>query len=87
MSSGLAVRVQTALNKENQTQLSQINAENASAQTRDLRFCQTETAMAPSIDDMMSNKVSRWVNHVRQHEARENQVVQDAFNLNIGPED
>jgi hypothetical protein len=28
-----------------------------------------------------------WVDCVRRHEARENQLVQDAFNLDIGAED
>lgn len=46
-----------------------------------------ETATASSISDSISGDVSGWINRVRHHEAHENQVVQDAFNLDIGPED
>lgn len=46
-----------------------------------------ETFTAPCIDETIGAKISEWINQVRQHEARENQLVQDAFNLDIGPED
>ena len=40
-----------------------------------------------SLDDPFREEVRGWVERVRQHEARENEVVQDAFNLDIGAED
>ena len=46
-----------------------------------------ETATASSINDLISGEISGWISRVRQHESRENQVAQDAFNLDIGPED
>jgi hypothetical protein len=46
-----------------------------------------ETATAPSLDEAVRAKVSKWINHVRQHEACENHLIQDAFNLEIGTED
>jgi hypothetical protein len=42
---------------------------------------------ATSLDDPFREEVRGWVECVRQHEARENEVVQDAFNLDIGAED
>jgi hypothetical protein len=47
----------------------------------------TEAAAASCINEPLRTKVSEWINHVRQHETRENQLVQDAFNLDIGLED
>jgi hemerythrin-like domain-containing protein len=41
---------------------------------------------ATSLDDSFREAVRRWVECVRQHEARENDVVLDAFNLDIGAE-
>jgi hypothetical protein len=40
-----------------------------------------------SLDDRFRDEVREWVERVRQHEARENDIVQDAFNLDIGAED
>ena len=40
-----------------------------------------------SLDDPFREEVRGWVERVRQHEAREKEVVQDAFNLDIGAED
>jgi hypothetical protein len=31
--------------------------------------------------------VKEWLKHVRAHETRENELIQDAFNLDIGAED
>ena len=42
---------------------------------------------ATSLDDPFREEVRGWVERVRQHEVRENDVVQDAFNLDIGAED
>jgi hemerythrin-like domain-containing protein len=38
-------------------------------------------------DPSFREKVRAWVEQVRDHETRENQVVQDAFNLDISAED
>jgi hypothetical protein len=46
-----------------------------------------EATAATGIDEAMRAKVSEWINHVRRHEARENHLIQDAFNVDIGPED
>jgi len=40
-----------------------------------------------SLDDQFREEVRGWVERVRHHEAHENDVVQDAFNLDIGAED
>jgi iron-sulfur cluster repair protein YtfE (RIC family) len=42
---------------------------------------------ATSLDDRFRDEVREWVERVRRHEARENDIVQDAFNLDIGAED
>jgi hypothetical protein len=42
---------------------------------------------ATSLDDSFREEVRGWVERVRQHAARENELVQDAFNLDIGAED
>jgi hypothetical protein len=46
-----------------------------------------ETAAASSVNETIRAEITRWINHVRAHEARENRLVQNAFNLEIGPED
>jgi hypothetical protein len=43
--------------------------------------------VATSMDDALRKDVRDWVESVRQHEVRENDLVQDAFNLDIGAED
>jgi hypothetical protein len=42
---------------------------------------------APNLDDTLRGEVRKWVESVRQHEFRENNLVQDAFTLDIGAED
>jgi hypothetical protein len=42
---------------------------------------------ATSCDQAFRDQVRTWVEQVRQHEVRENELVQDAFNLDIGAED
>ena len=42
---------------------------------------------SPGLDNSFREKVRAWVQEVRQHEIHENDVVQDAFTLDIGPED
>jgi len=46
-----------------------------------------EAATATGLDDALANHVRTWVNHVRQHEAREIDLVQDAYNQDIGTKD
>jgi len=46
-----------------------------------------EVASAATLADRLREKTSEWVQHVRQHELRENDLVQDAFNMDIGAED
>jgi hypothetical protein len=40
-----------------------------------------------SLWDSLREDVRGWIERVRQHEARENDLVQDAFNWDIGAED
>ena len=42
---------------------------------------------ASSLGDPLRDEIQEWIRRVRQHERRENDLVQDAFNLDIGPED
>jgi len=42
---------------------------------------------AASLDETLRDAVRRWVNDVQQHEIRENDLVQDAFDQDIGGED
>ncbi len=38
-------------------------------------------------ENALPEAVHRWVKRVRQHEIRENNVIQDAFDLDLGAED
>jgi hypothetical protein len=42
---------------------------------------------AAALDDALREAIHVWIEQVRRHEAKENDLVQDAFNLDIGPED
>ena len=42
---------------------------------------------ATSLDSAFPEKVQAWVERIRDHEARETRLVQDAFDLDIGAED
>jgi len=42
---------------------------------------------ARSLSDTLREKVPEWIEHVRRHEIHENDLIQDAFNLDIGAED
>jgi len=44
-------------------------------------------AAAASLGGPLRNEVQAWIKQVRQHECHENDLVQDAFNLDIGAED
>jgi hypothetical protein len=46
-----------------------------------------EAGAATSLEDPLRQEVRAWIERVRQHEARENDLVQDAFNRDIGTED
>jgi hypothetical protein len=46
-----------------------------------------EAALASDISVSLRQQIRGWIERVRQHEIRENEFVQDAFNLDIGPED
>ena len=46
-----------------------------------------EAGDATSLGDGLQEAIRTWIECVRQHEARENDLVQDAFDLDIGPED
>jgi hypothetical protein len=46
---------------------------------------EAETAALPA--DALREKILAWVKHLRQHEARENDLVQNVFNLDVAAED
>jgi hypothetical protein len=46
-----------------------------------------EGRMAASLEARFRDEVRAWVDRVRQHEAREDDLVQDSFNLDIGAGD
>jgi hypothetical protein len=46
-----------------------------------------EARAAPRLDDGLRERIRAWTTSLRQHEARENALVQDAFNRDVGPED
>jgi hemerythrin-like domain-containing protein len=46
-----------------------------------------EARAAQAVDASLGERVREWVRRVRQHEARENALVQETLNLDIGPED
>jgi ElaB/YqjD/DUF883 family membrane-anchored ribosome-binding protein len=55
--------------------------------TRGLDSLIAEAGAAPTLDEAFRAKVRAWIRQVRQHEARENEVVQDAFGSDIAAED
>jgi hypothetical protein len=54
---------------------------------QDLDALRAEARAATSLEDRFPDKVRHWVERVRQHELRENDLVQDAFNLDLSAED
>jgi hemerythrin-like domain-containing protein len=46
-----------------------------------------EARAATSLDPVLREGVRRWIKNIRQHEARENDLVLGAFNQDISPED
>jgi hypothetical protein len=47
----------------------------------------TTTQSAAHMTDALRDGVRGWIEQVRQHETREDELVQDAFNLDINAED
>jgi hypothetical protein len=54
---------------------------------RSLEALVGDAAAAQRLEDRLRHGVTEWIKRVRQHESRENDLFQDAFNLDIGPED
>lgn len=46
-----------------------------------------EVRWSGSLSERERDRIRGWVAEVRRHEARENRLVQDAFNRDSGPED
>jgi hypothetical protein len=46
-----------------------------------------QTQMQQYTEDALRAQIRSWIEKVRQHEARENTLVQDAFNVDVGSED
>ena len=46
-----------------------------------------QARMATGRDDVLREKIQAWIGRLHHHEARENEVVQDAVNRDIGAED
>jgi hypothetical protein len=44
-------------------------------------------ATARVLDDGLREQVRLWIDFIRRHEKRENDLVQDAFNLDVSAED
>ena len=42
---------------------------------------------APSLDQDLRERIREWITSARQHEAREDELVQNSFNLDINAED
>jgi iron-sulfur cluster repair protein YtfE (RIC family) len=55
------------------------------AQSLEALMAQVERLEQP--DPAVCQRISNWIERVRQHEHRENELVQDAFNLDIAGED
>ncbi len=54
---------------------------------RSLQALIAQSKAATSVDDPFRQQIREWIKRVRRHEAHENDVLQDAFNLDIGAED
>jgi len=46
-----------------------------------------EAKESSSLKETLRGRVRTWIESVRRHEARENDLVQDAFNMDVGAED
>jgi len=52
-----------------------------------LEMLLTEARIARAMEAAFRTRVREWVKRVRQHEVRENELIEDAFNLDLGAED
>jgi len=52
-----------------------------------LAVLRADADKANELDVSLVERIRAWLAAVRQHEDRENQLVQDAFNLDLGAED
>ncbi|MBI3407811.1 MAG: hemerythrin domain-containing protein [Planctomycetes bacterium] len=55
--------------------------------TEDLAKLIDESGSQTETDDSLRQRMLSWVNEVRQHETKENDLIQDAFNLDLAAED
>jgi hypothetical protein len=55
--------------------------------TQSLQALVREAQEAAGLTAGLGEKVREWIAQIRHHEARENEVVQDAFNTDLGAED
>jgi iron-sulfur cluster repair protein YtfE (RIC family) len=55
--------------------------------TESLEALRGEVASAGGPEDVPWKKILSWVARVREHESRENALVQDAFNVDLSAED
>jgi hypothetical protein len=55
--------------------------------TQSLQALVREAQEATALTDGLGEKVREWVARLRHHEAHENEVVQDAFNTDLGADD
>ncbi len=46
-----------------------------------------EANAAPAMTDALRDKIRAWVERIRNHETRENHLVQEAFGFDVGAED
>jgi hemerythrin len=47
----------------------------------------TEATAATGLGNRLREEIRTWIKHVRQHESREDELMQDAFNVDIGTKD
>jgi hypothetical protein len=52
-----------------------------------LRHLIQQAETTTNLTSAFQKEILGWIERVRLHEARENDLVQDAFNLDMGPED
>ena len=46
-----------------------------------------QAARLMAAEESLRAQVRDWIGHVRQHEAAENALIQEVFNLDVGSED
>jgi len=55
--------------------------------TQSLNAVIRQATTTATMNDVLRGQVREWVENLRQHETHENELVQDAFNLDISAED